>query len=203
VLAYRAAYPEVAVDLLLSQRMPNLLEDQLDLSVVIARALPDSAYVSQIIANTYCILAASPDYLERHPAPAHPDELADHACVLLSTVDYAPDEWHLKSSAGEAVFQPAGSHFCVNDMGAMAIALRSGAGIGLISGFTAIDDLRAGRLVRVLPEYRTCERNVYAVYSSRQFVDAKIRRFVELLKRQIGAELDACTKELDTRERAI
>jgi DNA-binding transcriptional LysR family regulator len=197
VLAYRKEFPQVAVDLLLSQRMPNLLEDQLDVSVVIARTLPDSAYVSQNIGSSHCVLAASPAYLEQHPIPARPEDLADHACVLLATVDYASDEWHLASTAGNVTFRPVGPHFCVNDMEAMIVALRDGAGIGLVAGFSAIEDLRNGNLIRVLPQYHTCSRNVYAVYSSRQFVDAKIKRFVDALKTQVGSELSAVARELD------
>jgi DNA-binding transcriptional LysR family regulator len=56
--------------------------------------------------------------------------------------------------------------------------------------------VRAGTLVRVLPDYHTQARNVYAVYSSRQFVDAKIKRFVDALKTQVGGELDAFAREL-------
>ncbi|MCA7968264.1 LysR family transcriptional regulator [Burkholderia sp. AU39826] len=149
VLAYRSAYPEVSVDLMLSQRMPNLLEEQLDVAIVIARTLPDSAYVSQKIGASHCILAASPEYLARHPAPECVEDLADHTCVLLSTVDYAPDEWHLQGGAGDAVHRPTGSHFSVNDMDAMSTVLKEGAGIGLIAAFSAIDDLRKGSLVRV------------------------------------------------------
>lgn len=195
-LAYRQSYPEVSVELLLSQRLPNLLEEQLDVAVVVARALPDSAYVSQKIGVSHCVLAASPEYLARHPAPERPEDLADHTCVLLSTVDYAPDEWQLESADGSVTYRPAGPHFGVNDMDAMATALRDGAGIGLIAAFSAIEDLRNGSLVRVLPRYHTYERNVYAIYSSRQFVDAKIKRFVDTLKTQVGDELDAYTKEL-------
>jgi DNA-binding transcriptional LysR family regulator len=196
VLAYREKYPDVSVDMLLSQRMPNLLEEQLDLAIVIARALPDSAYVSQKIGSSHCVLVASPAYLAQHPAPAKPEDLADHSCVLLSTVDYAPDEWHLEHSSGTVIHRPPGPHFSVNDMDAMAVALRAGAGIGLLAAFSAIDDLRKGTLVRVLPEYHTYERNVYAVYSSRQFVDAKIVRFVDALRSWVGDQLLAYAKEL-------
>ncbi|MGF6773537.1 DNA-binding transcriptional LysR family regulator [Paraburkholderia sp. GAS199] len=196
VLAYREAFPQVGVDLLLSQRMPNLLEDQLDVSIVIARTLPDSAYVSQKIGSSHCVLAASPAYLERHAAPSTPEDLIDHACLLLATVDYAADEWNLTSAAGSVTFRPTGPNLCVNDMEAMALALREGAGIGLLAGFCAIDGLRDGSLVRVLPDYHTYSRNVYAVYSSRQFVDAKVKRFIEVLKTLVGVELEAFASEL-------
>lgn len=196
VLAYRHAYPDVSVDLLLSQRMPNILEEQLDVAVVIARTLPDSAYVSQKIGASHCILAASPAYLATHPAPEHPEDLADHNCIQLSTVDYPPDEWQLQSAVDTIAYRPTGPHFSVNDMEAMTVALRDGAGIGLLAAFSAIGDLRQGTLVRVLPQFHTYERNVYAMYSSRQFVDAKIKRFIDLLKTHIGDELASYATEL-------
>jgi DNA-binding transcriptional LysR family regulator len=82
---------------------------------------------------------------------------------LLATVDYARDEWHLASKVANPTFRPLGPHYCVNDMEAMSVALREGAGIGLLAGFSAIEDLRNGKLVRVLPDYHTHSRNVYAL----------------------------------------
>lgn len=196
VLEYREEFPEVTVDLMLSQRMPNLLEDQLDVSILIARTLPDSAYVSQKIGISHCVLVASPEYLQRHAAPLTPKDLNDHQCLLLGTVDYVRDEWQLKSKTGDATFTPKGPSFSVNDMDAMAVAVRAGAGIGLLAGFSAIEDLRSGRLVRVLPEFHTYERNVYAVYTSRQFIDAKITRFIDTLKNRVGAQLTMTAQEL-------
>ena len=196
VLEYREEFPEVTVDLMLSQRMPNLLEDQLDVSILIARTLPDSAYVSQKIGISHCVLAASPEYLQRHAAPVTPEDLNDHQCLLLGTVDYVRDEWQLKSKTGDATFTPKGPSFSVNDMDAMAVAVRAGAGIGLLAGFSAIEDLRSGRLVRVLPEFHTYERNVYAVYTSRQFIDAKITHFIDTLKNRVGAQLTMTAQEL-------
>lgn len=196
VLEYRREFPDVTVDLMLSQRMPNLLEDQLDVSILIARTLPDSAYVSQKIGVSHCVLVASPEYLERHAAPVTPEDLDDHQCLLLGTVDYVRDEWQLKSKTGDATFAPKGPSFSVNDMEAMVVAIREGAGIGLLAGFSAIEDLRSGRLVRVLPEYHTYERNVYAVYTSRQFIDAKITRFIDTLKSRVATELMITAQEL-------
>lgn len=97
---------------------------------------------------------------------------------------------------GRVVHRPTGPHFGVNDMDAMSTTLKDGAGIGLIAAFSAIDDLRNGSLVRVLPQYHTYERNVYAVYSSRRFVDAKIKRFIDVLKADVGGELNAYAAEL-------
>ncbi|WP_258194416.1 LysR substrate-binding domain-containing protein [Paraburkholderia sp. BL18I3N2] len=94
--------------------------------------------------------------------------LLDPQCSLLGTVDYAPDEWQLQSASDNASFRPAEPHFSVNDLDSMSMALREGAGIGLIAGFTAMDDLRSGSLERVLPQYHTHARSVYALYPSRR-----------------------------------
>lgn len=195
-LAYRQAHPEVSVELLLSQRMPNLLEEQLDVGIVIARSLPDANHVSQTIGVSHCVLAASPAYLEQRPAPASPAALHGHACVRLSTVDYAPDEWTLKSANDTFIHRPCGAHLGVNDMDAMATALRDGAGVGLIAGFSAIEHLRDGSLVRVLPGYHTDQRSVYAIYPSRQFVQAKTKLFVQALKLHVGNQLTSYAEEL-------
>jgi len=93
-------------------------------------------------------------------------------CLAVSSLSL--EETCADSLMGDATFIPSGPGFSVNDMEAMSVAVRSGAGIGLLAGFAAIDDLRVGQLTRVLPDYFTEERNVYAVYSSRQFIDAKI-----------------------------
>ncbi|HHJ1299280.1 MULTISPECIES: LysR family transcriptional regulator [Pseudomonas] len=195
-LDYRKAFGDFTVDLMLSQRMPNLLEDQLDVSIQIARVLPDSSYVSQKIGVSHCVLVASLQYLANHGAPDTSADLVDHQCLLLGTVDYARDEWQLKSRMGDATFIPSGLGFSVNDMEAMSVAVKSGAGIGLLAGFAAIDDLRSGKLLRVLPGYFTEERNVYAVYSSRHFIDAKITRFIEVLKDKVGSQLAVIAEEL-------
>lgn len=194
-MAYRKDYPEVSVDLIFSQRLPHLLEEQLDIGIVISRNLPDSNYVSQKIGVSHCVLAASAEYLARHPAPQSPADLSGHACVLLSTVDYAPEQWHLQGQ-GEFSHCPTGPHLGVNDMDAMATALRDGAGIGLIAGFSVIEDLRKGTLVRVLPGYFTNQRNVYALYPSRQFIEAKTKLFVDALKLHVGERLAGYAAEL-------
>jgi DNA-binding transcriptional LysR family regulator len=73
----------------------------------------------------------------------------------------------------------------------LRVALRAGAGIGALAVYSAIDDLRAGTLVRVLPQFQLPTRNVYSVYASRRYVDAKIRTFVEFLKEDLSARLAA------------
>lgn len=195
-IAYREHYPDVSVELTLSQDMPDLLRGQFDLSIVAATTLPDSAYVSQIIGSSRSVLVASRQYIDAHGAPETLDDLARHACVRLSTPAYPADEWKLCNAAGDFVFNPPASYFLVNDHEAMSVALHAGAGIGLLTVYSVIDDLRSGTLVRVLPDFHTHPRNVYVIYPSRQYLDAKTKTFIEFMKESVGKRLDEQENEV-------
>ncbi len=164
VVRYQDDNPEVSVDLTLAQRMPNLVEEGYDVSIVTAAQLPDSGYVAQTCGESCSVLVASRDYLARHGTPKTPDDLLKHVCLRLDTPSSPGGEWRLERNDGEEQhFDLPPSPFQVNVPDALAVALRSGRGIGSIALYTAIDDLRSGRLVRVLPNYRLHTIHVYAV----------------------------------------
>jgi DNA-binding transcriptional LysR family regulator len=171
--------------------MPRLVEEQFDVSVVTSRTLPDSGYVSQLTGTSYSVLVAAPSYLERH-APLHsPQDLEGHACVRLQSPASPTDGWQLESAYGDVLLNASAARLRINDPEALRVALRAGAGIGALAVYSAIDDLRAGTLVRVLPQFQLPTRNVYSVYASRRYVDAKIRTFVDFLKSELGARIAA------------
>jgi DNA-binding transcriptional LysR family regulator len=189
IIAYRREHASVCVELTLSQDMPDLISDQIDVSIFSATALPDSAYVTQIIGSSRSILVASKEYIARAGVPQTVDDLARHACVRINTPAYSSEDWILCNESDEFVFTPSDSYFSVNDHQAMAVALRAGAGIGLLSVYSVMDDLRRGVLVRVLPGLYTPARYVYAIYPSRQYLEAKIRTFVDFMKASVGRSL--------------
>ncbi|WP_109476267.1 LysR family transcriptional regulator [Paraburkholderia sp. C35] len=189
IIAYRKEHPSVCVELTLTQEMPDLLSDAIDVSIFSATALPDSANVAQIIGSSRSILVASPDYIAGNGAPETLDDLSRHTCVRIHTPPYPSDDWILCSTSEEFVFTPSDSYFSVNDHEAMSVALRAGAGVGLLSAYSVMDDLRLGNLVRVLPDLSTHPRFVYAIYPSRQYLEAKIRTFVEFIKQSVGRSL--------------
>ncbi|KWH44208.1 LysR family transcriptional regulator [Burkholderia cepacia] len=192
VVTYQAAFPEVAVDITYSQRMPNLVEDGYDISVVAASSLPDSGYIAHTYGRCYSVLVASQDYLDRHGTPSKPADLADHTCLRLDTPADSNDEWLLHGTRGEVESHSVlSAPFQANAPEALAIALRAGMGIGSLAIYSVIDDLRSGKLVRVLPSYRLTMLDVYAMYVSRQFMDAKIRTFLEHLRMTLSPALEA------------
>ena len=203
IIAYRTEHPSVCVELTLAQDMPDLVTNAIDVSIFSATTLPDSAYVAQIIGSSRSILVASTDYIARNGAPEALGDLARHTCVRINTPPYSTDDWILCSDSEEFVFTPSDSYyFSVNDHEAMSVALRAGAGIGLLSAYSVMGDLRAGKLVRVLPELSTHPRFVYAIYPSRQYLEAKIKTFVEFIRQSVGRSLAEEEEAIDVRPKA-
>lgn len=193
---YQKMFPDVSIELILGQRTPDMIEEGFDISVAVARQLRDSALVSQHLGAAYTILCASPHYLAAHGMPASIEALNEHNCIQLLLGDMPPGQWIFDDS-GKTVFRHKRSTaFTVNIAEAMVQALCKGVGIGPVPVRIAIPYLRSGSLVRVLPGHRLLPNNVYALYPSRQYVDAKVRSFVEFLRQNAALELDRDEKEL-------
>ncbi|HZZ11108.1 MAG TPA: LysR family transcriptional regulator [Paraburkholderia sp.] len=178
---YRVLYPEVTVELTLSQRMPDLFEGSSDVAVIGASTLPDSDLISLQLGTTFSILCASPGYVCTHGAPQTPGDLAHHECLILHTPAFPPHEWVLDGPTGSETMEVSGP-VQVNIAESLIAAIREGMGIGMVPLYAAIAGLRDGSLVRVLPEHTLQKMNVYALYPSRKFIDAKTRTWVEFLR---------------------
>jgi DNA-binding transcriptional LysR family regulator len=178
---YRALYPEVTVELTLSQRMPDLFEGSSDVAVIGASSLPDSDLVSLLLGTTFSILCASPAYVRAHGAPQLPSDLTHHECLILQTPAFPSHDWTLDGPEGSETMGVTGP-VQVNIAESLIVAIREGMGIGILPLYAAINGLRDGSLVRVLPTHTLQKMNVYALYPSRKFVDAKTRTWVEFLR---------------------
>ncbi|WP_213309107.1 LysR family transcriptional regulator [Paraburkholderia sacchari] len=178
---YRVQHPEVTVELTLSQRMPDLFGGSSDVSVIMASSLPDSNLVSHRLGETHSILCASPRYVKMHGAPLTHDELPHHDCLILRTPAFPAHEWTLDGPEGSVEMHVDGPVH-VNIAESLAVAIREGMGIGILPVYSAIEGLRNGTLVRVLPQHKLQKTNVYALYPSRKFVDAKTRTWVNFLQ---------------------
>ncbi|WP_242207454.1 MULTISPECIES: LysR family transcriptional regulator [unclassified Pseudomonas] len=185
IARYREIHPTVMFDLTLTNRVPDLLEEGYDMSIVLARELPDSGFVAQRLGITYSILCASPAYLEKRGMPHSPDALAEHQCLRIVNTVMPVEHWAFEGPQGMETITIPVSPFHINTADGMTIAIRKGMGIGIQPIASAVDGLRAGTLVRVLPEYRLEELNLFAIYPSRKFVDAKTRTWVDFLKQSI------------------
>jgi DNA-binding transcriptional LysR family regulator len=193
---YQKRYPEVQIELTLSNRVPDLLDEGFDVALVLAQDLPDSGLVSQRLGAAFSIACASPAYLERHGVPQVPNDLHRHTCLQMVTPIFPTDEWIFDGPNGQENIPLGAATFQVNVAEALAVAVREGMGVGLIPIYSAINGLRSGQLVWVLPEYTSQEMNLYALYASRQYLDAKIRTWVEFLRDEMPATLAVDQTEL-------
>ncbi|SEB10582.1 LysR family transcriptional regulator [Paraburkholderia sartisoli] len=189
---YLEANPRVRGELTLSQRIPDLLDEGYDVSFQITTAhLQDSALVSARICTMPGVLCASPRYIERHGTPATVAALLEHACLQFVTPYFPVDHWKFETPGGvEEIDLPPGK-LRVNSPDALAGALARGMGIGALPMLSALPLLRSGELVHVLPECKLQEMTIYAVYASREYLDAKIRTWIAFLREHVTAALAA------------
>jgi DNA-binding transcriptional LysR family regulator len=188
---YRQRYPDVSVELTLAQRTPDLLDEGFDVSLVLGYHLPDSGLISQRLGTAFSIACASPAYLERHGVPKTPGELADHVCLRLVTPGSTFDKWDFDGPNGAETFVLPPAPFQVNGAEAMAMAVREGMGIAVLPTYTVMRGLKSGDLRWVMPDYTSQPMNIHALYSSREYLDAKIRTWVDFMRAELPATLAA------------
>ena len=189
---YSEQYPEVNIELVLSQRQPDLLAGDLDVVITLSRELPDSELIAQPLGSVSQVVCAAPQYLKQHGVPSTPAELQAHRCLQL--VDPAfTDTWRFltdKALSGDDLFVVVpGKTFKVNVAEAMSSAAEAGMGICLLPDYVAASALQRGSLVRLLPHFHLQEKTLYALYPSRRFLDAKVRTWVDFLKQQVPQQL--------------
>jgi DNA-binding transcriptional LysR family regulator len=126
------------------------------------------------------VLCCSPAYLEKHGSPQQLSELADHNCVKHMHYPFQ-DGWHFIDREGAPAVARVSGNLFTNSGEMLRLAALDGAGISLAAGFLVAGDLEAGRLVRLLPDYRPVELAISAVYPHRHHLSAKVRRFIDVL----------------------
>ena len=198
IARYRRNHPDVSFDLTMTNRVPDLLEEGYDVSIVLASELPDSGFVSQRLGITYSIVCASLAYIKAFGMAHRPADLLNHACLRLVSPVFPLEKWAFDGPEGQETVTIGNSPFLVNSADAMQAAISSGMGIGILPIYSAIEGLRNGSLVRVLPQYRSHELNLYAIYPSRQYLDAKIKTWVEYLRGSLPEIMAAHEADLQT-----
>lgn len=182
--AFMVQYPEIALELELTERVVDLVEENIDVAIRSGR-LPDSSMVARRLMDNDFIVCGSPDYLARHGTPHSPDELRDHRCIRYGYARW--QEWYLMEETRTRITIRDG--LSVNSVnGQKQLALHHG-GLALIPGWAVTDELAAGSLVRVLPEqvfspYETLS-STYAIFLKRELISPKIRVFLDFLTRAL------------------
>jgi len=186
IAAYEARYPRVRFDVELSDRFVDLVEEGFDLAIRIG-PVRSQALIARRIGSTTLVCCAAPEYLARRGTPRAPGELAQHACL---TYAYAPERnvWRFTDDAGK-LHQVSVSGPAHANNGAMLTALAvAGLGVNLEPDFIVAPHVRAGRLVRLLPDYVPESGVINAVYPSRRHLSAKVRSFIDFIAERFESD---------------
>ena len=192
VSAFTKAYPDVDVQLHLTDRPVNLPDEAIDVSIRFGD-LPDSRLIAKKIAANRRLLCASPAYLRATGQPNFPHELTQHQCIVLRQNESAYGNWRLSRGKQTETIKVHGK-LSTND-GEVAInwALE-GHGILMRAEWDVAKYLRSGRLVQVLADYETPPADIYAVYLERLNLSAKVAYFVEHLRDYLSRHADSPTQ---------
>ncbi len=175
--AYLDRYPEVSIDVSLSDRVVDLVEEGFEAAIRIG-PLPDSALIARPLAPYRMMVCASPGYLERRGTPQRPEDLSQHEC--LSFAPAALVHWRLTDEEGVCRV-PVSGRLQVNQGQALRVAAVHGLGIVLQPAILLDADVQAGRLVQLFPNHELPSRPMSVVYLPDRYRSAKLRSFVEFL----------------------
>lgn len=175
---FLAAHPGMSIDLTLTDRIVDVVEEGYDVAIRISR-LADSSLIARRLVPMRRVVCGSPAYFERHGVPRHPRDLRRHNCLLYSYLPSA-DDWRFVGPEGPVAVRVAGT-FKANNGDVLETAMLAGLGVALQPTFIAARDLQAGRLVAVMPDYVDESASVYAVYPHSRHLSAKVRAFIDFL----------------------
>lgn len=185
---FRETHPQVTLDVTLSDRVVDLVEEGYDLAIRIA-ALENSSLVSRRLASTKMTLCASPAYLKKYGKLTKPADLTSHQVIGYSYLS-SKDEWHFTGPDGNVSVMTRPWMHTNNGETCKAAALAH-QGIILQPRFVVGPELDAGKLVEVLPKYRSTDIGIYAVYPTRKHLSAKVRLLIEFLAEHFSKQESA------------
>lgn len=176
ITAFAAQYPEVQVEVTLTDRFVHIIEEGVDIAIRVA-SLTDSSLIARKIARCQMVMAASPAYLAKHGTPMHPDELINHRAIEYSYSDKS-SELRYVDAAGKPAVAPINPTFRSNAAAMLKQAACDGLGVVYVPSFIVGDEIRSGKLVRLMPGVQPVnERNIYALYPHNRYMSTKVRLF--------------------------
>lgn len=185
---FEMLYPQVHFALILADSISNMLQDSLDLAIRFD-VPADSSMVARKLAPNRRVLCASPDFIAAHGVPAHPDELERFPCIVLNSANGLANEWRFsKGNLAATYMVPPAISRETND-GAIAREWAvEGKGIAMKSLWDIEADLRADRLCILMPEWRTPELPIHAMYQRSRYMPPRVRALLDFLIERFAEE---------------
>jgi DNA-binding transcriptional LysR family regulator len=176
---YLETYPEVSVDLVLDDRVLDLVAEGFDLAIRLGD-LADSSLIARKLGIAHMVMCASPAYLAQNGAPSTLEELAQRECLTYSHATIR-SSWRLADSDGHEEIVHVSGRLRANNGDALRVLATEGKGIALLPDFVVNEDLRAGRLAPLMTSYTPADLPIQAIHPHSRFVPAKVRTFIGCL----------------------
>jgi DNA-binding transcriptional LysR family regulator len=179
-IAYMREQPSLTVDLSFDDRYVNMVEQGVDLAVRMGR-LADSSLGARYLGRNPWLMVAAASYLKAHGTPKQPAELAEHACLIYSTVQ-GDDRWMLTGPDATEQAVPVRGPLRSNNLSAVLAAARAGLGIAVLPWYVARESVADGSVVPILERHTLPTQEIHAVFPSPKLVPGKVSSFIEHLR---------------------
>ena len=183
---FMSMYPELRVELELSEREVDLVGESVDVAIVLSDGLTDESLVARRLAVNKRVICASPDYLERHGTPQTPADLAEHNCLTHSSISHFND-WEFKTAEGVRTQRVKGN-FHTNSASALHEAVKAGIGIARLATYVVQPSLQEGLVKPLLQDHATDSSSIQLVYPHRRHLSNKVRVFTDFMVEQFTPE---------------
>jgi DNA-binding transcriptional LysR family regulator len=171
-------YPGLSVELIMEDHPGDMIEERLDLAIR-SGEVTNLSLIKRSLGTVVRVAVAAPEYLDQRSVPRHPSELTEHDCIIHRVTPGASD-WRLIGPGGPVTISVRGK-MSTNNHEAVRAAALGGLGISLLPEYLIVDDVQAGRLRRVLPEYTSEKLPAYLVYPSRRHLPGRTRAVIDFL----------------------
>jgi DNA-binding transcriptional LysR family regulator len=186
---YLGRYEDMAVEVIMTERMVDLIDEGFDLAVRMT-PVPESSLISRRLAGYRHVLCAAPDYIAQRGAPQAPADIARHNCLQYAHYPFG-DEWHFTGADGEHRVRVRGN-LETNNGEMLRLAVLRGLGLALMPRFLIAAELRSGQLVPLLEAFPPRQLSIQLVYPHRHHLSAKVRSFIDLLIDRTASLILAC-----------
>jgi DNA-binding transcriptional LysR family regulator len=181
---YVASHPEVRVEVVLSDRFVNLIEEGFDLAIRVGD-LQESSLIARRLASAHLVVCAAPEYLHRAGRPETPSDLRRHAC-LIYTETLTPTKWRFEGADGHVETVNVSGTISSSSVEFIRQLALAGHGVILAPSFFVGLDIAEERLTALLPDWRSRALPIHVLYPHRPLLSAKVRTFVDFLAERFG-----------------
>ena len=179
-MRYMREHPSLTVDLSFEDRYVNMVEQGVDLAVRMGR-LADSTLGARWLGRNPWVMAAAPSYLKAKGTPKQPSDLAQHACLIYSTVQ-GDDRWMLTGPDGAEQVVPVRGPLRSNNLSAVLAAAREGLGVAILPWYVARESVADATILPILERFALPTQEIHAVFPSPKLVPGKVSSFIEHLR---------------------